>query len=442
MTPAVSGQQRPLQPGIIILGAGGVGNVAAQKAAMNNARLGKVTIASRTPAKAEAIRADILRRGNVEDASQPIEVATVDAMDAAAVASLIRRTGAGIMINVASNHTNLAVLEACLETGCAYLDTSVYEKPGEEFAPAPWYANYEWQMAERFSERGVTAVLSIGFDPGATNAFAAKAQKSYFDTIDSIDILDVNAGDHGRYFATNFNPVINLREIMEDVIYWQDGEFKIIPPHSRSLEYNFPKLGQHKLFSVGHDEMHSLYKHIPAKRIEFWMGFGERYLQVFETLYNLGLLSSQPVNVQGQHVAPLDLLAAVLPDPASLAEGYTGECCIGNLVRGQKDGRPREVFLHAFCDHEACFNEVGSQAISYTTGVPAVAAALCIADGSWDAKRMVNVEELDPDPFLAEMARQGIDWHVTDFGEQISDHRPSEHDTIYKLPQFARQNDG
>lgn len=438
MTPAVSGLTSSNKPGIIILGAGGVGNVAAQKAAMNTSRLGKLTIASRSTAKAEAIRADILARGNLQDTSQAIEVRQVDAMQTAEVVKLIQDSGARILVNVASNHTNLSVLQACAETGCAYLDTSVYEKPGEEFADAPWYANYEWELADEFAAKGVTAVLSIGFDPGVTNAFAAKAQKSYFDVIDSIDILDVNAGDHGRYFATNFNPVINLREIMEDVIYWEDGAFRTIPPHSRSFTYDFPKLGQHKLFSVGHDEMHSLFKHIPAKRIEFWMGFGERYLQVFETLYNLGLLSSQPVDVQGKSVVPLELLSALLPDPASLAEGYQGECCIGNLVRGTKDGKPRQVFLHSFCDHKACYAEVGSQAISYTTGVPAIAAALCIADGSWDAKRMVNVEELDPDPFLEELARQGIGWELQDFGQAISPHEPLDQDTIYKLPAFAR----
>ncbi len=438
MTSAVSGPVSSQAPGIIVLGAGGVGNVAAHKAAMNNARLGKLTIASRSTGKAEAIRADILARGNLQDPRQAIEVRQVDAMQTGDVIKLIRDSGARILVNVASNHTNLAVLEACLATGCAYLDTSVYEKPGEEFAAAPWYANYEWKMADAFAQRGVTALLSIGFDPGVTNAFAAKAQKSYFDEIDSIDILDVNAGDHGRYFATNFNPVINLREIMEDVIYWDEGAFRTIPPHSRSLTYDFPKLGQYKLFSVGHDEMHSLYKNIPAKRIEFWMGFGERYLQVFETLYNLGMLSSQPVDVGGQQVVPLELLAALLPDPASLAQGYSGECCIGNLIRGTKAGKPRQVFLHSFCDHAACYQEVGSQAISYTTGVPAVAAALCIAEGCWDAGRMVNVEELDPDPFLVELSRQGIDWHLQDFGDAISPHKPIDQQTIYKLPAFAR----
>ena len=225
----------------------------------------------------------------------------------------------------------------------------------------------------------------------------------------------MNGGDHGRYFATNFDPDTNLREIREDVVYWQDGDYVKIGHHSRKMDVSLPVVGTHTVYSMGHDELHSLpYKFPDAKRIEFWMGFGEKYLRVFEVLENLGLTSSIPVEVEGHMIAPVKMVKAVLPDPASLAEGYTGECCIGCDITGVKDGKPRRVFVYSTCDHEACYREVGSQAISYTTGVPAVTAAVLLARGDWNPGTMVNAEELDPDPFLALMPDVGIDWTVID----------------------------
>ncbi|MEM8814046.1 MAG: saccharopine dehydrogenase family protein [Pseudomonadota bacterium] len=398
----------------LILGAGGVGSVMAHKAAQNNAKLGAITIATRSRDRADRVVSEIERRGNRQSDQFGISTRTVDAKDVSALAALIRETGARIVLNASSTHTHLAVMEACLETGAHYLDTSVYEKEGEENAPAPWYANYEWKLKDRFRERGVTALLSIGFDPGVVNVFCRKVLNDYVDEIDTIDILDVNGGSHGRYFATNFNPEINLREIMEEVVYWENGDWARIPPHSKAIEYDFPVLGRHKLYSVGHDELHSLYRHVPAQRIEFWMGFNDHYLKVFGVLNNLGLLSSVPVDVEGTRIAPLKMIKAVLPDPATLAKGYTGSVCIGCRVAGRHNGTPRTVFIYSTCDHEACYRDVGSQAISYTTGVPAVAAALTLADGPWNVGHMVNVEELDPDPYLDNLARIGIDWQVRD----------------------------
>ena len=331
------------------------------------------------------------------------------------MAELIKDVSADIVLNLATPYCNASIMEACVEVGAHYLDTAVAEDEHVENMPAPWYANFEWPRRDRFKAKGLTALLGIGFDPGVVNVFCAYVKKHHLDRIDTIDIIDVNAGDHGKYFATNFDPDTNLREIMEDVIYWEDGAFRIIPHHSKSREVTLPQVGTHKVFSMGHDELHSLPKFFPeAKRIEFWMGFGERYLRVFDVLYRLGLLSSIPIDVEGAKIAPLRMVKAVLPDPATLAAGYSGKVCIACDIRGRRNGSERRMLIYSNCDHKACFNEVGSQAISYTTGVPAIAAAILLARGVWNPKTMVNVEELDPDPFLELMPRLGIDWATKD----------------------------
>lgn len=399
---------------VLVIGAGGVGAATTHKCAQNSDRLGDVWLASRTVAKCDAITADIAARGNMAEPSRRLEARQLDAKDVAATVAMIREAKASIVLNAGSPHINLAVMEACLETGAHYLDTAVYEMEGAINVPPPWYANYEWELKDRFAEADVTAILGIGFDPGAVNAFAAYVQKHMFDRVKTIDILDVNGGDHGRYFATNFDAETNLREIMEDVIYWENGGWVTVPCHSRSRTYTFPELGPFKLYSMGHDEIHSLAVNMEAERIEFWMGFSERYLEVFEVLKNLGLLSPDPVDVEGQTVVPVKLVKALLPDPASLADGYEGRVCIGCEVAGEAQGRDRRVFIYSLKDHEDCYRDVGTQAISYTTGVPLVTAALMVSQGPWRVNRMVNVEELDPDPFLAEMPKLGIDWAVED----------------------------
>ncbi len=397
---------------VLIIGAGGVGGAVTHKCAQHNDELGDICLASRTVSKCERIVESVRAKENLKVAKGKLTAVELDAKNSDAVANLIGRTDAGLVLNAGSPHCNLAIMAACLRTGAHYLDTAIYEQEGDFNMPPPWYANYEWSYRDQFSSAGVTGILGIGFDPGAVNAFCAYARKHLVDDIDSIDIMDVNAGDHGRFFATNFDPEVNLREILEDVIYWENGQWVHIPRHSKSRTYDFPVVGEHKVYSMGHDELHSLAINIPAQRIEFWMGFNDRYINVFDVLHQLGLLSGEPVNVEGVPVVPLKLLKAVLPDPASLAENYTGKVCIGCLVKGRSRGRDREVFIYSTCDHGKCYAEIGAQAISYTTAVPLVAAGLLIARGDWNVGKLVNVEELNPDPFMKLMPELGIDWNV------------------------------
>lgn len=397
---------------VLIIGAGGVGSAVTHKCAQYNDELGDICLASRTVSKCEDVVEAVGRWSNLKDPEGRLSVAELDAMNPDAVAGAIRDNNCSMVLNASSPHCNRSIIDACLRTGAHYLDTAVYEKEGEINMPPPWYANYEWRQRERFAAAGVTGILGIGFDPGAVNAFCAYVHKHLIDDIDTIDIMDVNAGSHGRYFATNFDPEVNLREIMEDVLYWENGEWVKIPCHSRSRSYDFPVVGEHDLYSMGHDELHSLAVNIPARRIEFWMAFNDRYINVFNVLNRLGLLSVEPVDVEGAPVVPLKLLKAVLPDPASLAPGYQGEVCIGCLVRGKSRGEEREVFVYSTCEHAECYRDIGAQAISYTTAVPMVSAALLVARGEWNVGRLVNVEELDPDPFMALMPEVGIDWDV------------------------------
>jgi len=397
---------------VLIIGAGGVGSAVTHKCAQHNDALGDICLASRTLSKCERIVEAVDEKNNLKTPEGKLSAMQVDAKDVGAVAELITRNKTSIVLNAGSPHCNLAIMEACLRTGAHYLDTAVYEKEGSFNVPPPWYANNEWKYRDRFSAAAVTGILGIGFDPGAVNAFCAYAYKHLIDDIESIDIMDVNAGNHGQYFATNFDPEVNLREIMEDVLYWENGEWVKIPCHSKSRSYDFPVVGEHKVYSMGHDELHSLAANIPAKRIEFWMGFNDRYISVFNVLNQLGLLSGDAVDVDGVPVVPLKLLKAVLPDPASLAEGYTGEVCIGCLIKGRSQGKKREVFIFSTCDHADCYRDIGAQAISYTTAVPLVTAGLLIARGDWNVGRLVNVEELDPDPFMALMPEVGIGWDV------------------------------
>lgn len=396
----------------LIIGAGGVGHAVTHKCAQNNDVLGDICIASRTVAKCERIIESVHERSSLADPRRKLYPAAVEATDARMMARLIADTEATIVINVASPYCNMAIMEACLETGAHYIDTAVYEIEGEMNPPPPWYANHQWKLRERFAARGITGVLGCGFDPGAVNAFCAYVHAHLIDSIESIDIMDVNAGDHGKYFATNFDPVTNLREIQEDVVFWENGEWRRIPPHSRSRVYDFPMVGEHRVFSMGHDEIHSLARNIPAKRIEFWMAFDEQYLKCFDVLRNVGMLSQSPVEVGETEVRPIEVLEALLPDPASLAPAYTGNTCIGCLIKGTQNGRPREVFIYNICDHAACYEEIGAQAISYTTAVPVVTAALLIAEGPWNVRKLVNVEELPPDPFMKRMPALGLSWDV------------------------------
>ena len=397
-----------MKKNVMIIGAGGVAHVAAHKAAMNNDILGDICIASRTQAKADAIIESVIRKGHLKDPAGRLYSAQLDALDIPATIELIRNSNTEIVINLGSAFINMSVLEACIETGVAYIDTAIHEDPDKVCEEPPWYANYEWQRKDRCAEKGVTAILGAGFDPGVVNAYCALAVKRYFDKIDTIDILDVNAGSHGRYFSTNFDPEINFREFVK-VWTWIDRQWREFPTHSVKRVYDFPVVGSQPIYLNGHDELHSLSKNIDADSIRFWMGFGDHYINVFTVLRTLGFLSHLPVTLTtGQEVVPLKVVKALLPDPMTLAPGYTGNTCIGNFVKGWKDGKKREVLIYQVSDHKKCYEEVESQGISYTAGVPPVAAAMLVATGEWDTKTMVNVEELDPEPFIAILDRIGL----------------------------------
>lgn len=397
-----------MKKNVLIIGAGGVAHVAAHKAAMNNDVLGDICLASRTPAKCEEILASVREKGHIHDASRRLTARGLDALDISATVNLIRETGSQIVINLANAFVNMSVLEACLETGAAYIDTAIHEEPDKVCEDPPWYANYEWKRRDRCRERGVTAILGAGFDPGVVNAYGALAVRRYFDRIDTIDILDVNAGSHGKYFATNFDPEINFREFIK-VWTWIDRQWKQYPTHTIKRVYDFPVVGRQPVYLNGHDELHSMSRNIDANSIRFWMGFGDHYINVFTVLRTLGLLSHLPVTLTtGQQVVPLKVVKALLPDPKTLAPNYVGKTWIGDFVRGWKDGRRREMLIYQVSDHRGAYLEVGSQGISYTAGVPPVAAAMLIAQGPWDCRTMVNVEELDPVPFLDLLARIGL----------------------------------
>ncbi|MEN9506837.1 MAG: hypothetical protein RI958_2763 [Actinomycetota bacterium] len=397
-----------MKKNVLIIGAGGVAHVAAHKAAMQNDVLGDICIASRTLSKCEAIIDSVLRKGHLLDTTRRLHARQVDALDVAATAALIRETGSQIVVNLGQSFVNMSVLEACLETGAAYIDTAIHEDPDLVCENPPWYANHEWKRRERCAERSVTAVLGVGFDPGVVNAYCALAAKHHFDTIDTIDILDVNAGRHGRYFATNFDPEINFREFVK-VWSWVDRQWREFPTHAVKRVWDFPVVGPQPVYLTGHDELHSLSANIDARSIRFWMGFGDHYINVFTVLRTLGLLSHQAVRLDtGQEVVPLKVVKALLPDPQSLAADYAGKTCIGNVITGTKDGAPRELFIYQVSDHETAYAEVESQGISYTAGVPPIAAAVLIAQGTWDVGRMVNVEELDPEPFIEILDRTGL----------------------------------
>ncbi|MBI1621205.1 saccharopine dehydrogenase family protein [Aquamicrobium zhengzhouense] len=403
-----------MKKNVLIIGAGGVAQVVAHKCAQNNDVLGDIHIASRTLAKCEAIIASVKEK-NALKTDGKLEAHALDAMDVDATKALIEKTGAQIVINVGSAFLNMSVMSACIETGAAYIDTAIHEDPMKICETPPWYANYEWKRREEAEKAGATVILGAGFDPGVVNAYAKLAYDEYFDKIDSIDIVDINAGNHGRYFATNFDPEINFREFTGQVWSWQNNEWISNKMFEIGKEWDLPVVGKQKAYMTGHDEVHSLSQILGVPNVRFWMGFGDHYINVFTVLKNLGLLSEQPVKTaEGVEVVPLKVVKAVLPDPGSLAPNYTGKTCIGDFVKGTKDGKEREVFIYNVADHKEAYEEVGSQGISYTAGVPAVAAAMLVATGEWDVKKMANVEELPAQPFLGLLNKIGLPTRIKD----------------------------
>ena len=384
---------------VLIVGAGGVGAVVAHKCAQVPEVFTDITLASRTKSKCDAIASQI---------SRPIHTAQVDADNEKEMADLIRRTGAEMVINVALPYQDLHIMNACLETGVNYLDTANYEPPDE----AKFCYKWQWEYQERFKKAGLMALLGSGFDPGVTNVFAAWAQKHHFDEIHDLDIIDANAGSHGQPFATNFNPEINIREVTARGRYWEKGEWISTDPLSVSETFEFPEgIGPMKIYLLYHEELESLTKNIRGlKRARFWMTFSDNYLKHLEVLQNVGMTRIDPVKFEGHDIVPLKFLKALLPDPASLGPLTKGRTCIGDLMTGVKNGKPKKLYVYNICDHEACYREVQSQAISYTTGVPAMIGAMLMLTGSWKGRGVFNMEQLDPDPFMDKLNKHGLPW--------------------------------
>lgn len=403
-----------MKKNVLIIGAGGVAQVVAHKCAQNNDVLGDIHIASRTKAKCDAIIASVHEKKAMKQEGV-LEAHALDALDIEATKALIKTLGTEIVINVGTAFLNMSVLRACMDTGVAYIDTAIHEEPNKICETPPWYGNYEWKRAEECAEKGITAILGAGFDPGVVNAYAKLAKDEYLDKVTDVDIVDINAGSHGKYFATNFDPEINFREFTGVVYSWQGGEWKVNKMFEIGKDYDLPVVGTRRAYLCGHDEVHSLAKNMDGADVRFWMGFGDHYINVFTVLKSIGLLSEQPVKLaDGSEVVPLKVVKACLPDPASLAPNYEGKTCIGDYVKGFKDGKEKTVFLYNVADHKEAYNEVGSQGISYTAGVPPVAAAMLVATGEWDVKKMANVEELPPKPFINLLNKIGLPTRIQD----------------------------
>lgn len=403
-----------MKKNVLIIGAGGVAQVVAHKCAQNNDVLGDIHIASRTKSKCDAIIASVHDKKAIKVEGK-LEAHALDALDIEATKALIKATGSQIVINVGTAFLNMSVLRACMDTGVAYIDTAIHEEPNKICETPPWYGNYEWKRAQECEEKGITAILGAGFDPGVVNAYARLAKDDYLDKVTDVDIVDINAGSHGKYFATNFDPEINFREFTGVVYAWQGGEWTVNKMFEIGKDYDLPVVGTRRAYLCGHDEVHSLAKNMDGADVRFWMGFGDHYINVFTVLKSIGLLSEQPVKLaDGSEVVPLKVVKACLPDPSSLAPEYEGKTCIGDFVKGIKDGKERTVFIYNVADHKEAYNEVGSQGISYTAGVPPVAAAMLVASGEWDVKKMANVEELAPKPFLNILNKIGLQTCIRD----------------------------
>lgn len=383
---------------VLIIGAGGVGGVVTHKCAQIPEVFSEIVLASRTLEKCEAIRKQL---------SRPIQTAQVDADNVPELVALIRAVKPDLIINVALPYQDLSIMDACLETGVDYLDTANYEPPDE----ARFCYKWQWDYHDRFKERGLLALLGCGFDPGVTNIFCAHALQNHFDQIDTIDIMDCNAGEHGHPFATNFNPEINIREVTARGRYYEGGKWLETEPLTVRQSFDFPEIGPREMYLMYHEELESLVKHIPGlKRIRFWMTFSQEYLTHLRVLENVGMTRIDPVHFQGCEIVPLQFLKALLPEPSSLGENYRGKTCIGCMIEGRKDGRPRKYYIYNICDHAEAYREVKAQAISYTTGVPAVIGAMLMLRGMWRHQGVFNVEQFDPAPFMAALPKYGLPW--------------------------------
>ena len=386
----------------LIIGCGGVASVAAHKCAQNSDVFEELCIASRTKSKCDALKDKLAPHTKTK-----ITTAQVDADNIEEVAALIRAVRPDVVMNLALPYQDLSIMEACLMTKTPYLDTANYEPEDT----AKFEYSWQWAYRERFEAAGITALLGSGFDPGVTGVFCAYAQKHHFDVIDTIDILDCNAGDHGYPFATNFNPEINIREVTAKGSYYENGKFIETEPMEIKRVYDFPEIGPKDMYLLHHEELESLAINIPdVKRIRFFMTFGQSYLTHLKCLQNVGMTSIEPILFEGRPIVPLQFLKAVLPDPASLGPRTKGKTNIGCIFHGKKDGKAKSYYVYNVCDHEACYKEVGSQAVAYTTGVPAMIGAKMLLTGAWNKPGVHNIEEFDPDPFMEELNLRGLPW--------------------------------
>ncbi|MDR0865608.1 MAG: saccharopine dehydrogenase family protein [Candidatus Symbiothrix sp.] len=390
---------------VLIIGAGGVGTVVAHKVAQNHEVFGDIMLASRTKSKCDSI-ADAIgaRYGN-----KKIQTAHVDADSVPELVKLFRDFQPELVINVALPYQDLTLMDACLEAGVNYLDTANYEPKDE----AKYEYKWQWAYRDKFKAAGLTAILGSGFDPGVTSVFTAYAAKHYFSQMEYLDIVDCNAGDHGKAFATNFNPEINIREVTQKGKYWEDGKWIITEPHEIHKALNYPNIGPKESYVIYHEELESLVKNFPTlKRARFWMTFGQEYLTHLRVIQNIGMARIDPVLYNGVEIVPIQFLKAVLPDPGELGENYTGETSIGCRIKGlDKDGKERTYYVYNNCRHQDAYKETGAQGVSYTTGVPAMIGALLFMKGIWRKPGVFNVEEFDPDPFMEQLNKQGLPWH-------------------------------
>ena len=385
----------------LIIGAGGVANVVINKCCQNSDVFEEICIASRTLEKCDAIKAKL------DGGKTKIQTAQVDADNTEMLIELINKFKPDIVINVALPYQDLTIMDACLATKVDYMDTANYEP----LDTAKFEYKWQWAYREKFEKAGITALLGSGFDPGVTGVFSAYAQKHHFDEINTIDIVDANAGDHGYPFATNFNPEINIREITANGSYYEDGKFIETEPMSIKRVYDLPEIGPKDIYLLHHEEMESLALNIKGiKKIRFWMTFSEKYLTHLKVLENVGMTSIGPIEFEGKKIVPLQFLKAVLPDPASLGPRTKGKTNIGCIFKGKKDGKEKTYYVYNVCDHEECYKEVGSQAISYTTGVPAMIGAMMVMTGKWKKPGVYNIEEFDPDPFMDALNKFGLPW--------------------------------
>ena len=397
---------------VLVIGAGGVSHVTIHKMASVSITFNKIVLASRTIDKCEAIKKSVKNKYNVD-----IEIVSLDADNINETIAVIKKYNPFVVVNLALPYQDLNIMEACLSTNTHYLDTANYEPKDDANFEYKW----QWDFQQKFKKKGIMALLGSGFDPGVTNVFTAHTKKHYLDNIEFLDILDCNDGDHGHPFATNFNPEINIREVTSDSKHWENNEWKIGPALKNKVSFDFPEIGSKNMYLMYHEELESLVKHFPEiKRARFWMTFGDNYLKHLEVLENIGMTSIKPINYNGTEIVPLQFLKSILPDPGSLGSRTKGKTCIGTIITGTKNNIEKTFYTYNICDHEKCFEEVGSQAISYTTGVPAMIGTMLMLEKKWFQPGVWNMEQFNPDPFMKLLNQYGLPTKTIELNNRIT----------------------